>query len=47
MEKMQALVGVYYQLHSYGADYVKTLQTNWTFLNPNLDEVYNKTTSIL
>ena len=47
MEKMQALVGVHYQLHSNGADYLKTVRTNWTFLNPNLDEVYDKTTSVL
>ena len=28
MEKMQTLVGVYYQMNSNGADYVKTFQTN-------------------
>ena len=47
MEKMQALVGVHYQLHSNEADYLKTLWANWTFLNPNLNEVYDKTTSVL
>ncbi len=45
MEKMQALVGVHYQLHSNGADYLKSLRTNWTFLNSNPDEVYD--TSVL
>ena len=47
MEKMRALVGVHYQLHSNGADYLKTLRTNWTFLDPNPNEVYDKTTSVL
>ena len=47
IEKMQAWEGVHYQLHSNGADYLKTLQTNWTFLDPNPDEVYDKTTSVL
>ena len=47
MEKMQALVGVHYQLHNNGADYLKTLRTNWTFLDPNPNEVYDKTTNIL
>ncbi len=41
IEKMQALIGVYYQLHSNGADYLKSLRTNWTFLDPNPDEVYD------
>ncbi len=41
MEKMRALVGVHYQLHSNGADYLKSLRTNWTFLDPNPDEVYD------
>ncbi len=47
MEKMQALIRVHYQLHSNGADYLKSLQTNWIFLNPKPDEVYDKTTSVL
>ncbi len=47
MEKMRALVEVHYQLYSNRADYLKSLQTNWTFLDPNLDEVYDKTTSVL
>ncbi len=47
MEKMRALVRVHYQLHNNKADYLKSLQTNWTFLDPNLDEVYDRTTSIL
>ena len=46
MEKMRALIGVYYQLHSNEADYLKTFWTNWTFLDPNPDEVYDKTTSV-
>ncbi len=45
MEKMRALVGVHYQLHSNGADYLKSLRTNWTFLDPNPDKVYD--TSVL
>ena len=47
MEKMQAFVGVHYQLHSNGADYLKTVWTNWTFLDPNPDLIYDKTTSVL
>ena len=47
MEMMRALICVHYQLHSNRADYLKTLRTNWTFLNPNLDEVYDKTTRVL
>ena len=47
MEKMQRLIGVHYQLHSNEADYLKILQTNWTFFNPNPDEVYDKITSVL
>ena len=47
IEKMQALVGVHYQLDSNGADYLKTFRTNWTFLDPNPDEVYDKITTIL
>ena len=47
MEKMQVLVGVHYQLHNNGADYLKSLRTNWFFFNPNPDKVYNKITSIL
>ncbi len=45
MEKMQALVEVHYQLHSNGADYLKSLRTNWTFLDLNPNEVYD--TSVL
>ncbi len=45
IEKMRVLVGIYYQLHSNGADYLKSLWTNWTFLDPNPDEVYD--TSVL
>ena len=47
IEKMQALVRVHYQLHSNRADYLKTLETNDIFFDPNPDEVYDKTTSIL
>ena len=47
MEKMRALVGVDYQLYNNWADYLKTLRTNWTFLDPNPNEVYEKTTSVL
>ncbi len=47
MEKIQILVEVHYQLHSNGPDYLKSLRTNWTFLDSNPDEVYDKTTSIL
>lgn len=47
MEKMRALVGVYYRLHSNGLDYLKTLWTNWIFLDTNPDEVYDKISSIL
>ncbi len=47
MEKIRALVGVQYQLHSNGADYLKSLWTHWTFLEPNPDEIYDRTTSVL
>ncbi len=47
MEKMRGLVGVHYQLHSNGPNYLKTLGTGWTFLNPNPDEVYDINTSDL
>ena len=47
IEKMQGLVGVYYQLHSNRANYLKTLQTSWIFLDLNPDEVYDMTTSVL
>ena len=47
MEKMRALVGVHYQLHNNEADYLKNLWTNWTFLDPNFDKVYDKTISVL
>ena len=47
IEKIQTLVGVHYQLHNNRADYLQTLRTNWTFLNPNPNEVYDKTTTIL
>ena len=38
---------VYYQLHSNKADYLKSLWNNWSFLNLNPNEVYDKTISIL
>ncbi len=41
MEKMRALRGVYDDLYSNEADYLKSLRTNWTFLNPNPDEIYD------
>ena len=44
---MQRLVGVYYQLHNNGANYLRNLRTDLTFLNPNPDEVYDMITSIL
>ena len=47
MEKMQALVGVYHQLYCNSVNYLKILQTNWTYLNPNFDEIYNKITNVL
>ena len=47
IEKMQALVGVHYQLHSNGADYLNTLGTNCSFFDPNPNEIYEKTTSVL
>ena len=47
IKKMQALLEIHYQLHSNRADYLKNLRINWTFLDPNLNEVYDKTTSIL
>ena len=42
---MRELVEVYYQLHSRGnrANYLKFLQTGWTFLNPNPNEVKDVT----
>ena len=47
MEKMRELIGVHYQLYSNGANYLKTLQTGWIFLDLNLDKIYNMTTSVL
>lgn len=47
IEKMQGLVAVHYQLYSNAANYLIIFQTGWTFLDCNLDEVYNMTTSIL
>ena len=47
IENMQVLVEVYYHLHSNGTNYLKSLQINWTFLELNLDEVYDKTISVL
>ena len=47
IEKMQTLIGVHYQLHSNREDYLNILGTNWTFLDPNPDEVYDKTINIL
>ncbi len=47
MERMRGLVEVHYQLHSNGPNYLKTFQTNWTFLDPNPNEVYDITTSDL
>ena len=49
MEKIRVLVGNHYQLHGHsnGANYMKSLRTGWTFLNPNSDEVYDMTTSVL
>ncbi len=47
MEKMRTLVGVHYQLHSKEADYLKTHRTNWNFFDPNPDEIYDMTTSVL
>ncbi len=43
IEKMRGLVSVYYQLHSNGPNYLKTLQTGWTFLDLNPDKVYDIT----
>ena len=47
IEKIWALIGVHYQLHNNVADYLKSFRTNSTFLNPNLDEVYDRTTGVL
>lgn len=47
MEKMQALVGVHYQLHSNNSDYLNTLWTNQIFFDPKSDEVYDRMTNIL
>ena len=47
IEKLQGLIGVYYQLYSNGANYLKTIWTSWTFLNLNPDKVYNMTISVL
>lgn len=46
-EKMRGLVGIYYQLHSNRANYLKILQTSKTFLDPNPDKVYDMITSVL
>ena len=49
IEKIQALVGNHYQLHDHskGANYLNFLQIGWIFLNPNPDELYDMTTSVL
>ncbi len=47
MEKMRGFIGVHYQLHSNAPNYLKTLQTSWTYLDLNPDEVYDITTSNL
>ena len=49
MEKIRILVENHYQLHGHsnGANYLKSLQTGWISLDPNLDKVYDMTTSIL
>ena len=49
IEKIQVLVGNHYQLHGHsnGANYLKSLWTGWTFLDPNPDELYDMTTSVL
>ena len=47
IEKMRALVGVHYQLHSNEADYLKSLWTNWIFLDLNLHMIYDKIISVL
>ena len=44
---MRVLIGVYYQLHSNGADNLKTFETNEIFLNLNPNEIYDKITSVL
>lgn len=41
MKKIRQLVEVHYQLGSNGADYLKTLQERWAFLDLKPDEVYN------
>ncbi len=47
IEKMGGLVGVYLLLYSNRPNNLKIFQTDWTFLDPNLDEVYDITTSDL
>ena len=46
IEKIWGLIRVHYQLYKNGVNYLKTLHTGWTSLNPILDEVYNMITSI-
>lgn len=49
MEKIYVLIGIHYQLcdHRNGANYVKSLQTGWTFFDPNPNKVYDMTSVFL
>ena len=49
IEKIQVLIGNHYQLHCYRnrANYLKSFWITWTFLDLNLDEVYDITISVL
>ena len=49
MKKIRVLIGNHHQLHGYSneANYLKLFWTNWTFLDPNPDEIYDMTTGFL
>lgn len=40
MEKIRQLIGIYYQLDRNDFRYLKNLQEDWVFLNPNPNEIY-------
>lgn len=44
---MRELVRIHYQLHSNRANYLKTLRTDWIFLDLKPEEVYDMTTNVL
>ena len=47
IEKILVLVEVHDQLYSNKENYLRSPQTNWIFLDPNPNEIYDKTINIL